>query len=89
PTALGTVGTRFAAASGTPIGLAVTAGWLGAMTIRPVVGYVAERNGLAGGYWALIAAAVLMAICGFALLVRTGSLSTSEAGNEAVLDRPI
>ncbi|MFZ0737342.1 MAG: MFS transporter [Candidatus Acidiferrales bacterium] len=89
PTALGTVGTRFAAASGTPIGLAVTAGWLGAMTIRPVVGYVAERNTLAGGYWALIVAALMMALCGFALLVRTGSSSTSEAGNEAVLDRPI
>ncbi len=89
PTALGTVGTRFAAASGTPIGLAVTAGWLGAMTIRPMVGYVAGRSTLAGGYWALIAAAVVMAFCGLALFVVAGLSSTAEIKNEPLLDRPV
>lgn len=89
PTALETVGTRFAAASGTPIGLAVTAGWLGAMTIRPMVGYVAERNTLAGGYWALIAAAIVMAFCGFVLFARTRPSGAAKTENIPVLDRPI
>ena len=89
PTALETVGTRFAAASGTPLGLAVTAGWLGAMTIRPVVGYVAERNSLAGGYWALIAAAVVMAFCGFVLFARTRPSRAAKTENIPVLDRSI
>jgi fucose permease len=79
PTALGVVGTRFAAASGTPISLAVTAGWLGAMTIRPLVGYISGREGLEGGYWALIAAAALMMLCDFVLFARTGAASMREA----------
>ena len=89
PTALETVGTRFAAASGTPLGLAVTAGWLGAMTIRPMVGYVAERNTLAGGYWALIAAAIVMAFCGFVLFAHTRPSGAARTENIPVLDRPI
>jgi len=78
PTALGVVGTRFAAASGTPIGLAVTAGWLGAMTIRPTVGFVAGHKSLAGGYWALIAAAVVMLLCNLALFFHTANRETGR-----------
>ena len=79
PTALGIVGTRFAAASGTPIGLAVTAGWLGAMTIRPLVGYVAGHDTLAAGYWTLIGAAALMSVCDVFLFFRTRALFSGRS----------
>ncbi|MGH9701168.1 MAG: hypothetical protein ACRD52_17150, partial [Candidatus Acidiferrales bacterium] len=62
---------------------------LGAMTIRPAVGYVAARNSLAEGYWALIAAATLMAFCGFVLFARTRPSGAAKTENIPVLDRPI
>jgi len=78
PTALGTVGARFAGASGTPLGMAVTAGWLGAMTIRPLVGYVGAGDALGSGYWMLIAVALLMSVCGVAVFTRSGSALAEE-----------
>lgn len=85
PTSLGAVGTRFAGASGTPLGLAVTAGWLGAMTIRPMIGYMGAGDDLARGYWMLIAVALLMCACGVILFTVSGAVLCKEEAHDDVL----
>ncbi len=58
PTILAAVGINFPKYAGTAIGLAITAGWLGAVFIPPTVGYVADLR--TGMFITSVAAAALV-----------------------------
>ena len=67
PTTLGVVSGRFASASGTAMGLAITCGWFGSMAISPLFGFVAQRTGFARGYLVIVGGAATMVLTALVL----------------------
>jgi fucose permease len=62
PTALGLAGSFFPSLVGSAISLVTTGGWLGAITLPPAVGYVAERRGVSRGVLVPVGSALLMVL---------------------------
>jgi fucose permease len=62
PTTLGLLSGRFTTHSGTAIGMAVTAGWLGSFAVSPTFGFVAEHSNFTAGYLVILAASVAMLV---------------------------
>ncbi len=77
PTALGVVSGRFADHSGTAMGLAITAGWLGSMIISPSLGFVAQRTNFTTAYFVVIGSATVMVVIAFLLARQTGRVRVS------------
>jgi fucose permease len=71
PTTLGVVSGRFASASGTAMGLAITCGWFGSMAISPLFGFVAQRAGFARGYLVIVGGAAAMVLTALVLRAQT------------------
>jgi fucose permease len=74
PTALGVVSGRFADHSGTAMGLAITAGWLGSMIISPSLGFVAQRTTFTTAYLVVVGSATAMVVMAFLLGRQAGRL---------------
>ena len=74
PTALGVVSGRFAGHSGTAMGLAITAGWLGSMVISPSLGFVAQRTTFTTAYLVVIGSAAAMVAMALLLARQAGRL---------------
>jgi fucose permease len=62
PTTLGLLSGRFAAMSGTSIGLAVTAGWFGSFLVSPTFGFVAQESGFTTGYLVILGTSASMLV---------------------------
>ncbi len=72
PTTLGVLSGRFAAMSGTALGLAITCGWFGSFVVSPAFGFVAHSSGgeapdYARGYLVIIGSALAMVVMTTAL----------------------
>jgi fucose permease len=68
PTSLGLAGRYFPALVGTAINLVITGAWLGAISIPPAVGFVAQRRGVACGLLIPLGAATGMLVSPILLL---------------------
>jgi fucose permease len=62
PTTLGVLSGRFTTHSGTAIGMAVTAGWLGSFAVSPTFGFVAEHSNFTAGYLVILGSSIAMLI---------------------------
>jgi sugar phosphate permease len=87
PTTLGVVSGRFADASGTAMGLAITCGWFGSMAISPLFGFVAQRAGFARGYLVIVGGAAAMVLTALILRAQDGRgrevVTTRDTGDKA------
>ena len=62
PTTLGLLSGRFTTQSGTAIGMAVTAGWLGSFAVSPTFGFVAQHSNFTAGYLVILGSSIAMLI---------------------------
>ena len=83
PTALGVVSSRFPAASGTALGLAITGGWLGSVAVSPTFGWVAQNSDFSRAYLVIVGSAAAMVVSVLWLARQGGAAEVHPVGVRA------